>query len=137
MRTIRMAGLLFLCATSACTPGGPALVSVSGTITLDGQPLAGATVRFVPLDDTAGHGGTGRTDPQGIYEVVANRQNERKGLLPGKYRVAISTLAPGAKPIETNERESVPDPYHSIRESPLEAVVDVSPKTFDFALKKK
>ena len=83
-----------------------------------------------------GHGGTGRTGADGKYEIIANRQNDRKGLLPGTYRVVVSMLPPGAKPIETEVKETVPEPYCNPRESPLRATVETSAKSIDFTLKK-
>ena len=136
MASLRFVGLLGLCALAGCTTG-PALTSVSGVVTLDEKPLTGATVRFIPQDETLGHGGSGKTDQAGKYEIVANRQNNRKGLLPGAYRVVISQMPPEAKPIESNVIETVPEPYCNPRESPLQAVVETTAKPFDFALKKK
>jgi len=137
MPTCRFLIFLGCCAVAGCSASGPALTPVAGVVTLDKAPLAEATVRFIPQGDTQGHGGVGKTDAAGKYEIVANRQDNRKGLLPGEYKVVISTLPPGAKPIETNVTELVPEPYCNMRESTLTATVDATAKTFDFSIPKK
>jgi hypothetical protein len=65
-------------------------IPVTGTITLDGKPLEGASVTFIPLAADQGQGGVGSTDAAGKYEVTHFRTG--KGLEPGEYRVAISKL---------------------------------------------
>ncbi len=137
MQLMRFLGFLGLCALAGCSSGGPTLTPVSGTITLGGEPLANAIVRFIPEGETKGHGGNGKSGADGKYEIIANRENNRKGLIPGEYRVAVSLLPAGAKPIETGEKELVPEPYSNPRESPLRAIVETSAKPFDFAINKK
>lgn len=67
-----------------------ALVPVKGTVTLNGKPMANASVSFIPdgnnKNSTAGGDTTG---PEGNYMA---RYRGRSGLAPGKYKV---TIAPG------------------------------------------
>jgi hypothetical protein len=68
------------------------VVPVSGTITLDGQPLAGASIITQPVatdSPNPGPGSTGATEEQGhfVLEVV---QPAMKGAIIGKHRVMIS-----------------------------------------------
>src|SRR5262245_46202277 len=110
--------LLAILVAAGCSPNGPPLTPVSGVVTLGGQPLANAQVRFIPQGDTKGHGGAARTGEDGKYEVIANRMNNRKGLLPGQYKVVVSRLTapdgtvlpPETKTAETATIESVPEP---------------------------
>ena len=51
-------------------PAPPKLVPVHGTVTLDGKPLPGAAVTFVPVGNTQGTGASGYTDQDGKYEVL-------------------------------------------------------------------
>ena len=109
---MRWLGLsLALCAmgiTAGC--GGsdePSLVPVSGTVTLDGKPLAGALVEFIPLDpkqpQTAG-GGT--TDPAGKYTAMYRGSS---GLSPGKYKVNVrKDASPDASKVAAGGQQ---DPY--------------------------
>ncbi len=62
------------------------LVLVEGRVTLDGEPLSGATVVF-----TSGQGrpATGVTDKNGYYTLYA--EEGVRGCRPGKYRVQITT----------------------------------------------
>ncbi len=84
-----------------CGGGGdPDVVQVSGTVTMDGEPLPNATVLFVS--------GQGRpsgaiTDEQGYYEL--NYTGDQKGARIGNNRVEITT-AQG--PSETMEGDPVP-----------------------------
>ena len=69
--------------------GAGDIASVEGTVTLDGAPLPGATVLFVP--EAGGRPAAGRTDDQGKY--VLNFSGNLKGAIPGKSTVRISTKA--------------------------------------------
>lgn len=76
---------------------GPTLVPVSGAVTLDGKPLEGATLSFVPLPgNPVSTAGTDATGPDGNFKMT---YNGRAGLAPGKYSVAVSkteeALPPG------------------------------------------
>ncbi|HEX5446187.1 MAG TPA: hypothetical protein VFW87_20330 [Pirellulales bacterium] len=67
------------------------LTPVSGTITLDGKPLADADVGFSYLDVApAGFfGSAARTDSQGRYEL---QTGDKKGAPAGSYRVVVSRV---------------------------------------------
>jgi hypothetical protein len=66
----------------------PRLVAVSGNVTLDGQPLEGATLSFVPVaGNTVSTAGSDVTGPQGNFKIT---HNGRAGLAPGKYKVLVS-----------------------------------------------
>ena len=45
------------------------LVPVTGEVTLEGAPLEGALVNYVPTGSTPGQGGSGLTDPKGFFEI--------------------------------------------------------------------
>lgn len=67
----------------------PELVSVSGTVTLDGKPLANALVEFQP--DGPGRPSTGTTDESGEYTLQYT--DEYEGVPPGGYTVSVSLIA--------------------------------------------
>lgn len=81
-------GVALLVSVSPGCGDGPKLVPVSGVVTLDGEPLEGATLSFVPV---AGAGvstsGTDMTGPKGNFQIT---YNGRAGLVPGKYKVMVS-----------------------------------------------
>ncbi|WP_237722821.1 carboxypeptidase-like regulatory domain-containing protein [Singulisphaera acidiphila] len=62
------------------------LVPVSGVVTLNGEPLAGAVVTFLPPQWSPG---VGETNAKGEYSVSSSG---RPGISPGEYKVAISLL---------------------------------------------
>lgn len=73
--------------------GGPSVPvgSVSGTVTIDGQPASGVTVSFQPVE--SGRGSTGVTNEEGYYELVYSASTE--GALIGKHKVGIRGPEPG------------------------------------------
>lgn len=75
--------------------GGPKLVPVSGTITLNGKALEDADVSFIPFPENADPKtpGSDRTGPEGNYKA---KYNGRFGLAPGKYKVLVSKTATAA-----------------------------------------
>ncbi len=83
---------------AGCGPSYPSTIPVSGTITLQGKPVEGADVNFIP--DAAQQGavrfGTGRTDAQGKYRLTSFQPND--GVTPGNYRVTV-VMPPKAAPI--------------------------------------
>jgi hypothetical protein len=125
--------------TGCKSADGPALSSVTGTVTLDGKPLAGAMVRFIPQGTTPGHGGAGTTDEAGKYEITAHRTNNRKGLLPGEYKVVLTRLLlpdgkplpPDVPPINSGAHESIPEPYCKADRTPLTVTIGTEAKAFD------
>jgi uncharacterized protein (TIGR03067 family) len=79
-----------------------ALVPVEGRVTLDGKPLANATVVFVPVDK-GGQRATGTTDQDGKYKLTT--LGKKAGVRPGRYKVVISKKEGG--------KVVVPDKYGS------------------------
>lgn len=74
------AGVLWMATVVGC--GNSDLGTVTGTVHLDGQPLADAVVTFYPqgVDPAAGGGGAsyGRTDETGAYELQYQRRRNRQ-----------------------------------------------------------
>ena len=142
MRPLGCAFVAFVLALGCIKSGQSSqLISVSGTVTLDGKPLNYATVSFVPQGNTPGHGGTGPTDVAGKYQV--NYLRGGKGLLPGSYKVTISCfLMPDGKPpppdvpvMQTKADSVVPYQYSDINMTPLTAEVKAGGAPIDFSLK--
>lgn len=113
--------------------GGPANVaSVTGTVTLDGQPLADATVTFVPVE-ASGTLSRGTTDAVGRYQLVYD--SSYNGAAIGEYTVSISTFSsglPDADPPQPKIPEKVPAKYNL--NSELKAAVTGGRNELDFAL---
>jgi hypothetical protein len=85
-------GLLLL---AGCGGSDEDLAPVEGTVTLDGQPLAGAKVEFdldpgaVRYGKMAGSSAYGKTDASGRFKLKST--HERSGAPVGKNIVRIST----------------------------------------------
>ncbi len=77
--------------TAGCGGSDFAVVSVSGKVTLDGEPLAGAAVNFLPFagdhTEEAGPPSAGITDDQGVFRLTV--ADGREGAVVGKHRVMI------------------------------------------------
>lgn len=84
---------------------GPALVPVHGQVTLDGKPLAGKTLKFVPDGTTPGQGAGGTTDANGKYSLIAARPGaitDMVGAPAGAYRVVVvEPLFPMDLPVQS------------------------------------
>jgi len=96
--------LAALVASCAGCGDGDGRVPVEGTITLDGQPLAGVHVLFdqPDLSPNENIGYLGVTDESGRYELRP-AMGEGSGVPPGEYRVSLTTAvadrsAPPAQP---------------------------------------
>ncbi len=131
------------------------LVPTSGTVTLDGKPLKGATVTFIPVGDDAVRQAQGITDEKGKYVLITNvngqSDEQNKGAIVGKYKVVInliltsdgSPLPSGtteADAMEKGAKEALLSRYSSEEKSILKAEVSeiTSPeKSFNFDLKSK
>jgi len=78
---VAAAGLLVGCGES-----GPKLVPVSGTVTLNGKPLEGASIAFQPTSQDGIPAGD-VTGPDGNYKAITKG---RSGVMPGKYKVVVT-----------------------------------------------
>jgi hypothetical protein len=106
---------------AGCGPTGPEIASVSGRVTMDGKPLANATIIFVPEN---GRPAGGKTDADGNYFLHFSQG--RKGAIPGKNMIRFTTLSdptPGedGKSIP-GTKETIPPKYNA--ESMLEFIVE-------------
>lgn len=76
----------FVLLATGCGPKGPAMIPVTGTVKLDGAPVAGAGVTFMPV--SGGRPATGETDANGNFKLTTEKAND--GALEGDYLVAVS-----------------------------------------------
>lgn len=87
---VRFVALLLLCVVLGC--GSPHDSTVSGKVTLDGQPLTTGTVTFAPQGE--GRIAYGEINASGEYAV---RTLGDQGMLPGKYNVTIRATGQAAE----------------------------------------
>lgn len=128
---LAMAGVLGLIVLAGCGRGPDNVGRVSGKVTLDGQPLAHATVMFSPQQ--AGSPSVAVTDASGQYALHYTALIP--GALAGAHRVTVSTFTagdPDADPPVARVAERVPFKYNL--RSELTATVHRGRNAVDFAL---
>jgi hypothetical protein len=117
-----------------CSDAPPANVGrVAGLVTLEGQPLPDATVRFMPVKE-GGSSAIGRTDAEGKYTLGYSSGVD--GAEIGENRVSISTYDPGnpdGDPPRPKVLEKVPVKYNI--QSDLIREVKAGENPLDFDLK--
>src|SRR5688572_8699671 len=124
--------VLFVAIASLCWcgcggPEHPDVGEVTGTVTLDGAPLADATVMFQP---SSGRGSMGTTNAEGKYSLTY--LDGVPGAVLGSHKVSIRTGVPGEDGQPPLVKEKLPAKYHSHTE--LTADVKSDPNTIDFDL---
>jgi len=118
---------------------GGELASVTGAVTLDGQPLAGGpttrvTVAFLP-ESGAGVPATALANESGEYEMATGGQ---QGIKPGVYLVAISATELIPAKSETgmpSGRRLTPPQYADPKQSGFRVEVKPGSNEFDFNLR--
>jgi len=96
--TILLAAVVAGCSSNAA--------SVSGTVTLDGQPLTTGNVSFHP-DGGSGAPAYGQIDAQGRYTLSTGTD---AGLAPGKYVAVVVATKDPPKPYDATGSEVPPIP---------------------------
>jgi hypothetical protein len=136
-----------------CGTGRPPLVATTGTVTLDGKPVASATVTLMPR--AGGRPATGTTDQAGRftlstfapgdgavvggYDAVVTKLELKKPVAGGGV-AADDGLAPdtmGAIPAEEDYRSLLPKRYADPRTSGLAVEVTAGGPPLELALTSK
>jgi len=107
----------------------PGLGRVAGTITMDGKPIAEASVMFEgakPGEPPS----LSKTDANGHYELYYSRGH--KGATIGEHAVYISTYREATDDNPQGNKETIPARYNG--KSELKAVVNRGQNKIDFAL---
>lgn len=157
---LAMVGLLGLM-LNGCSkgPSRPKTYPVSGTVTLNGQPVDGATVVFVPKAPSTGgttnpqgpQAASGETDAQGRYSLGTFAKGD--GAIPGEYLVKVfkypkpttpaGTSSGGEEEYQPPEENALPPPaaknmlpekYANEQTSGLSFTVEPKSNTFDISL---
>lgn len=101
-------------ATGGC---GSGFAPAEGVVTLDGKPLANATVVFQAPERPLA---TARTDTAGRYRVETG---SIEGIKPGEYRVAVAAYRSFKGSDEDAPELAVPEKYVQPDSSGLSAVI--------------
>ena len=155
MKLARTTGLTLLVFVAVgCSSNGPPLAPVSGRVTVDGKPLAGKTLKFVPEPGTPGQGAGATTNANGEYSLLAARPGSTRdeaGAPPGAYRVVVvepmfpidlpvqdandpkaaPAVGPGAP---ARKKQEIPAAYTKAETTPLRAEVPAAGGTINLAL---
>ena len=92
---------VLLIVVAGCGKGGP--VPVRGTVKLNGQPLADASVLFI-AQDPGGKDATGFTDANGEFRLSTIKPGD--GALPGKYKVVVQPTTQSDAPVAATQAEA-------------------------------
>jgi len=137
--------LLFLPLFVGCPDDSPTTGLVTGTVTLDGEPIENAQVNFYP---SGGRASGAVTNAEGQYELMFHR---KKGALIGTHKVTITTeiaevtgsallMASEEENARTGEadqprRELLSRKYTDVKRTELTATVEAGNNVKDFDLK--
>lgn len=95
-----------------CGPSTPKTYPVSGTVTLDGKALPGATVTFIS-DAASNKAAATTTDAQGKYSMSTFKQGD--GAVPGSYKITVAKYQRGAE--ESPYGDKPPEPVEQTPEA--------------------
>jgi hypothetical protein len=144
---LSIATLILALGLAGCSGTGSPLddlVAVTGTITIDGQPLSHGTVAFSPVDQEGGHVATGEIK-DGKFTMVTSASSP--GVVYGDYKVRIvsveqSTQGPLPADFTPDPNSPPPEPkslipkkYGDINASGLEVSVQTGMAPIEFELK--
>ncbi len=111
--TVAVCGLVSSLGCGGGSSGGVPVYPVSGTVTMDGGPVAGAAVTFAPKENQPA--AAGRTDSQGNFVLTTYTGGD--GAAEGEYVVLVRKYAESA-PSSSNDEDA------GHRHQPGAAVVD-------------
>lgn len=98
--------ILFTGALSGCGKGGPpkpAVVTAKGKIVLEGTPLAGARLFFIP-EGTGAKDAAAASDASGNFELVTEGI---PGAVPGQYKVLVQHyVKPDGSPFALSQADA-------------------------------
>jgi hypothetical protein len=137
------------CSNSSRPPTYP----VTGTVTFQGKPVAGAVISFVPTDEN-GAGASAIADTEGKYELTTWEAGD--GARPGEYRVKVSAQEQAAvdpsklvRNLSSEEEQKIyveskkapppakrliPSKFENEETSGLTHKVEAKPTTFDIKI---
>ena len=134
---LSMLAVLPACSKAIKTEG------VTGVITYNGEPLANATVKFIPTDAT-GSQSYGKTNEKGEYKLQTLLGAADAGTTPGEYKVTVDCIETvetgnmieenGEEKPETVAESLIPAKYNNAETSGLTATVAPGDNTINFDL---
>ena len=101
----------------AATVGCSSRASVTGNVTLDGQPIDGGTISFIPTDNANGSTARGKIEG-GHYSIPAS-----EGLTPGTKRIKVRWTRKAGKKVRA--------PRPEFQDKIIEQVMEVVPPRYN------
>jgi hypothetical protein len=139
-RGVHLVALLAVVLTGC---GGKGTSPVQGVVTLEGTPVAGATVLFMPVGQDEGRPASGFTQSDGTFRLTTYRPND--GALSGQYRVLIQKTEAAkdrgaaersvmerakdkreGESMQRNRKPALPEAYAKFDTTPLRCTVPVT-----------
>ncbi len=116
---------------------------VTGTVKIDGEPAAGVSVTFVPVDGADASQTTAGATTNDAGEFKLMMPGGVEGIPAGKYRVLFTKLLkPDGTPLGPEEMAAdvgaenvLPAIYHDPTQTPIGADVPQGGKSFEFEIK--
>lgn len=107
---------------AGCGDDKPATYPVTGKVTLNGKPVADATITFVgePPENSAAT----RTKSDGTYEIATYEAGD--GALPGEYKVMVTKINKGD---EVSPYDAPPEDAEAVEQTP-EAISEAYSKAY-------
>lgn len=135
-------GFLAGCGEDVPTEEVPPLQPVSGTVTVDGEPVQGVAITFVPTTGT-GNGAYGATDASGKYDL--QYRTGEPGIPAGEYMALFTKVVqPDGSPIpegqtaaDVNAVDMIPDRYRQMDGADRRVTVPQGGTTFDYDIRTK
>ena len=123
---------------------------VTGKVTLDNEPIAEASVIFVPKTDTPPmETASGITDANGVYKLTSGNGDPQAGAVEGEYTVLVSKIlakslregqdyaASTGYNVPYTQTHLLPAKYRDNKATPLSATVKRGKNTLNFELTKE
>lgn len=99
-------------------------IDVKGLVTIDGKPLADASVGLFPDVYGTGRACMGKTDKTGAFslQTYVDSSNTVPGVEPGSYHAIVTKLAK-VQPRDGGIKSDIPTRYADVHTSDLKVVV--------------
>ena len=142
-------GLYIFVTLMGCNQSSLETFAVTGQITYQGEPVAGADIGFVPQGDPSIKAARGTSDENGRFQlsVYVAPDEQPRGAMAGNYKVTVQKIVvpESSNNVEYHElisnpelqpKNLLPTIYAGVDSTPLVATVSADDKNvFDFALK--
>lgn len=114
-------------------------IAVKGLVTIDGKPLADASIGLFPDTYGVGRACTGKSDKTGAFSLTTfvDQTTTTPGVEPGSYQAIVTKLSK-VQPRDGSIKSDIPTRYSDVQKSDLKVVIsEESDQTVKFELRSK